>query len=216
MEIKKYKMKYKINKSRYFRYSIKILSKEFIKNNENKAKLIFENKEYELSEFFDIDDFKSSELKINILFNRDISNLSCMFKDCESLFEFSIKDDIENKNINYEYDNQEIEDNIDELEEFMNKGDKDKETIYNSLNDEMKSEFSEIKNIKNIPENTETFDLETYILQLNYLNNEEMIYKCDSFSSIPEFSIWNVNIVIDMNHMFYKCESLSSLPDISK
>ena len=49
-------MKYKINKSRYFRHSIKILSKEFIKNNENKAKLIFENKKYELSEFFDIDD----------------------------------------------------------------------------------------------------------------------------------------------------------------
>ena len=39
---------------------------------------------------------------------------------------------------------------------------------------------------------------------------------CQSLSSLPDISKWNVNKVTSMLLPFYNCKSLSSLPDISK
>ena len=73
-----------------------------------------------------MNDFKKSELKIDILFNRDISNLSYMFNDCSSLLNFSINNNLEIKEIINEYlgiwfDNNNIynksEDDIKEVDE---------------------------------------------------------------------------------------------------
>ena len=46
---------------------------------------------------------------------------------------------------------------------------------------------------------------------MSYMFNE-----CSSLSSLPEFSKWYTNNVINMSYMFSRCSSLSSLPDISK
>ena len=43
-----------------------------------------------------------------------------------------------------------------------------------------------------------------------------MFNNCESLSSLPDISKWNINNVTNMSYMFNNCESLSSLPDISK
>ena len=103
MEMIRYQMKYKIDKSLVDNNILKILGKTFVKNNRNKAKLIIENKKYNLKDFIKLNNFKKSELKIDILLRQDISNISYMFNKCESLLEILMKNNIQNKEINYNF-----------------------------------------------------------------------------------------------------------------
>ena len=146
MEIKRYKMKYKIDNNVLNVNRIKIIDKEFIKNNKNKAKLIIENKKYSFSEYFYLNDFKKSELKIDILFNRDISNLSYMFNDCSSLLNFSINNNLEIKEIINEYlgiwfDNN---NNYNKSEDDIKEVDEDKGNIFCCIKNGINYEYSEI------------------------------------------------------------------------
>ena len=100
--MKRYQMEYKISKEIEHNFILNILGKDFVKYNINKGKLIIENKKYNLMENIQLNNFKKSKLKIDILLNKDICLLSCMFKDCESLFKFSINDKTKNKKINYD------------------------------------------------------------------------------------------------------------------
>ena len=45
---------------------------------------------------------------------------------------------------------------------------------------------------------------------------EYLFNGCESLSSLPDISKWNINNVANMEYMFSGCKSLSSLPDISK
>ena len=101
MKMKRFQMRYKIDKRLILNY-INILGKDFIKNNRNKGKLIIENKKYCPKEYIQLNNFKKSELKIDILLSKDICNLRCMFKDCHSLLKFSIKDNKVNQKIDYD------------------------------------------------------------------------------------------------------------------
>ena len=65
-----------------------------MKNNKNKAKLIINNKKYALKEFINQKGSSSDEIKINILLNKDLLNISSFFKNCFKLIEFSFKDNI--------------------------------------------------------------------------------------------------------------------------
>ena len=65
-----------------------------MKNNKNKAKLIINNKKYALKEFINQKGSTSDEIKINILLNKDLLNISSFFKNCFKLIEFSFKDNI--------------------------------------------------------------------------------------------------------------------------
>ena len=75
--------------------NIRILGHDFVKNNKNKAKLIINNKKYNLKEFINDKDFKSYKIKINMILSKDISNISHMFKNCAQLLEISIDNDKE-------------------------------------------------------------------------------------------------------------------------
>ena len=183
MEIKEYQMKYKLNKTKSNNYSLKILDKEFIKNNRNKVKLIFENKKYELTEYIQLNNFKKTELKINILFSQDISNISFMFKNCQSLLEFSIIDNIENNEINNEYDIPELEQKNNELEDDQIEGYEDKGNIYEGLENDMNIESSEIQKKEKSIKEKKTFLEINNLLNINY---KETIYICKSISSKPD------------------------------
>ena len=128
MEMIRYKMKYKIDKSLLHKAFLNILGKEFVKNNINKGKLIIENKKYYLKEYIKLNNFKNSDLKIDILLSQDIYNISYMFNNSRSLLKFSIKNNIKNKNIDYDY--KEKEENDDGLKYNINEKDEDKGTIY--------------------------------------------------------------------------------------
>ena len=143
MEMKRYPMKYKIDKRRKNNNILNILGKNFVKNNINKGKLIIENKKYYLKEYIELNNFKKTELKIDILLNNDISHLNCMFRNCESLFKFSSNDYMERKK-NY-YDISKTEKNDNELTNNINEINKDKVNIYENLKDDsINSEYSEI------------------------------------------------------------------------
>ena len=98
----RYQMKYKIDN-----VNLIILGKTFVKNNRNKAKLIYRNKKYNLKDYIKLNNIKKSILKIDIFLSQDINNISYMFNKCESLLEFSMKNNIKNKEINYNFSEKE-------------------------------------------------------------------------------------------------------------
>ena len=77
---------------------IRILGNNFVKNNKNKGKLIMNNKKYRLKELINNKDFNVDKIKINMILNKGISNISHMFKNCVKLLEISIDDDFININ----------------------------------------------------------------------------------------------------------------------
>ena len=128
MDIMRYQMKYKIEKKLLDNDNLNILGKDFVKNNRNKTKLIIENKKYYLKEYIKLNNFKKTILKINILLNKDICNISYMFNNIESLLEFLMKINTGNKEINYDFS--EKEENYGGLEYNINEKDEDKGTLY--------------------------------------------------------------------------------------
>jgi surface protein len=73
-------MQYKINNN-----NIKIFGNKFVKNNKDKLKIINSNKEYELSEYFDINNNNDEILEIKLKNINNITNASYMFYGCSSL-----------------------------------------------------------------------------------------------------------------------------------
>ena len=112
MEVERYKMNYtKIISEKlkwkfpYFYFfelidkknennNIRILSYDFVKNNENKGKLIINNKKYKLKEFINVKEFfKNDIIKINMILIKELSNISRIFLNCYKLKEFFFCDD---------------------------------------------------------------------------------------------------------------------------
>ena len=65
--------------------SLRIFGSEFVKNNKYNCQIIYEDKEYELNEYFDIPNNIKDELKIKLRGIDDITNMSCIFYECSSL-----------------------------------------------------------------------------------------------------------------------------------
>ena len=68
---------------------VKIFGSEFVKNNKDKCQIIYEDKEYELNEYFIISDNIKDELKIKLRGINNIINMSCIFYECSSLLSIS-------------------------------------------------------------------------------------------------------------------------------
>ena len=67
--------------------NIRILGHYFFKHNKNKAKLIINNKKYELKEIINSKKFKDDKIKIKMLLSKELSDIKCMFKNCYKLKE---------------------------------------------------------------------------------------------------------------------------------
>ena len=74
---------------------IRILGKDFVKINKNKGKIIYKNHKFSLKEEISIED-SNELLKVQLILINNISDLSCMFKDCNSLISFEEIGDIYN------------------------------------------------------------------------------------------------------------------------
>ena len=81
---------------------IKILDTEFIKNNIERAKIILNNKQYNLKKKIKIKIYKIYKIKIKFLDN--IIYLNSMFKDCESLSSVYNFQNLNTKFLNSIYD----------------------------------------------------------------------------------------------------------------
>ena len=64
---------------------IKIFGEEFVKNNKNICKMIIDNKEYEITEKYNIKSKKIKKLKIKLEGINNVTNMSYMFYGCSSL-----------------------------------------------------------------------------------------------------------------------------------
>jgi len=95
MEIEKYTMIYENKRNYDF---MRILGEEFVRNNKNKGRMIYNNKKYSLKGLFRLKDILDNKLKINILLYNDCCNRSFMFRDC--LFLTGIKIENNRKYIN--------------------------------------------------------------------------------------------------------------------
>ena len=81
---------YKVNNNQ----EIRIFWENFVKNNKNNCKIIYNNKEFELTQYFQYD---KEDLIIKLIGIQNITNMSYMFSYCSSL---NLLPDISNLNTN--------------------------------------------------------------------------------------------------------------------
>jgi len=86
MEFEVYKMLYKIKNPET---RLKILGKNFVKNNLFKGKLVINNKKQKIGECININGIRNDKFKVKLLLKRKIYNKSYFFKDCSSIIELS-------------------------------------------------------------------------------------------------------------------------------
>ena len=189
--------------SHYFKLAYKnyrktrIFGENFVKRNKNKFKIVYNNKEYALKEFFEeIDDkFKPGiKIKFKLRIFHNILNLSEMFFNCYGLL--AMKDDAK---VNKEQVKA-----------------KSKYGLSISKKEEKKSfkiidinrMFFGCYNLKSIP------DISDWNME-NVTNMFGLFYECESLISIPDISKWNMKKVTNINYIFYGCNKLSSIPDIT-
>ena len=110
MEYDRHTMLYRISKNKV---KLRILEEYFCRNNKNKGKLIINNKKSEIKEFINIENINKEQIKIKMLLNKNLYNKSYMFKDCETLLQLKINNNLEyiEDNENFDRNNCELENN---------------------------------------------------------------------------------------------------------
>ena len=91
------------------KYTIKILGNNFVENNKYNCEILYNNKKYELTEYFEIklnsnnnnnNDLSNEYLLIKIISKSPLNNLSYMFDGCKSLIEIIDLKNFEQNNFN--------------------------------------------------------------------------------------------------------------------
>ena len=200
MENERYMLHYEIKK---YNNTIKILGEEFVRNNKNKGRIIYNNKIYPLQSLFQLEDIKSNKLKIQIILSKNCYKKSSMFKDCSSLLEIKFYKNIYNKEdllFNKEnniYIRPIIDNNIYDDSKW--------ETKISTMNEI----FSNCSSLISIPDIS-------YWDTSNVIDMNKIFYNCKNLSSLPDITKWNYKNVIYTNNMFDNSSFFSLLPDLSK
>ena len=84
-ETSKITIVYDVNKYNEEYEDINIFGEEFVKNNKNICKMIINDKDYKISEKYDITNYNSNKLEIKLTKINKIINTSYMFRGCLSL-----------------------------------------------------------------------------------------------------------------------------------
>jgi surface protein len=193
-------IRYKIGKKR----RIRIFGDEFVKNNKDNCKIIFDNNEQELKAFFDLKDIKIKDqiLEIKLQSMNNLKNLSHMFNECSSLIE--LPSDLSNlkteneTSFSYMFNNCNQLTSIPDISQWDTKNIKD-----------MSYMFCNCSSLKVLP-NISSWNTDS----LTDLTG--MFRQCSSISTFPDISNWNTGNVTSMKYLFSDCSRLSILFDISK
>ena len=196
---------------------VRIFGENFINNNKQKCSIIYNEKEYQLKEYFEeIDDSYNHKdqiiLKLKII--SQIMDISYMFYECNTLFSFS---DI------LFFNNDNSKDTISESNtlDIMNiNNNSDNFDIYHQNDTSFLSQKISTISKKSNTNFTDYIYLDDNLLPSKIISNinnmNSMFYRCNSLKSLPDISNWNTENVQYMSNLFYECKSLISLPDISK
>ena len=212
---------------------LRIFGEIFVKNNKDKYKIMFKDKEYKLTEYFDNIDKNynhKDDVILELIINDGLIDLSYMFAGCNTLLTFfeslqsqSSKLFVMNE-INKEDEQSLVDDennNNDNLENnFYGEEEKDKNKI--SYPNPFSSEEQQISSIEFKFSSMENYDknlISKINIRFNFSNIiglSYIFYGCSSLISLPDISNWNISNVKNISNMFNGCNSLISLPDISK
>ena len=180
---------------------IKIFDRNFVNNNKDKCKIIYEYDEYELRSEFDTRNLKNDKLEIKLFGVNSITNINKMFNECEEL---------ESVTNTINWDTSKITDMS-----FAFNGCSSLKSLPDINNwktnnvEEMQSMFNKCQNLISLPDisNWNTSKVK---------NMSHMFSECSSLISLPDISKWNIEKVTSIKSMFEECGKLISLPDISK
>ena len=124
-----FQLEYKATNGR----EIKLFGKYFVEKNKDKSKIIYNEKEYELTEYFEVGNNLNNDnnlIKIQLKIDNNITNIANMFNGCETLLSFR---DISNlndcNNVNKPLNDSEYNNYIDESNNRCE--DEDYENFYN-------------------------------------------------------------------------------------
>ena len=187
--------KYKINEK-----IIKIFGSSFVKKNKNNCKIIYEEKEFELKDKFEIDNnFNKDILEIKLKGISKISDISDLFSDCTSLISLSGISNID-------------------MSKYTNI-----QGIFNgclsllSLPDISKWDTSNIIDMSFLFNNCQSLSFLPDISNWNTINvfNMSFLFNgCISLTTLPDISKWKINDNVIRDMIFGNCFSLSYIPDI--
>ena len=79
---------------------VNIFGSNFIENNKNICKMVIDNKEYEITNDFDVENYNNNLLKIKLKGINKITNMSYMFSECSSLISLPDISEWDTSNIN--------------------------------------------------------------------------------------------------------------------
>ena len=183
---------------------IRLFGKTFIDNNINNCLIKINGQKVEkLKEFYEL---KSEEktLKITLYKEKNITDMSEMFNDCDNLLEIIIPEESKWTTENLVKMNKMFNGckALKSLPSQMSQWDTSKVT-------DMSYMFSLCENLKALP------DISKWKVD-NVNNMSNMFNGCKSLMNLPDLSKWEINKVNTINSMFKDCENLFSLPDLSK
>ena len=189
---------YNINKEEN---KIKIFGSNFVKNNINNCKILYQNKEYELKEYFEAFSKKDSMLQIKLRGINNIIDASYMFYECTSLIYLP---DIDKWDTDFITSMRCMFFGCSSIVSLPGISKFNMEYLEN-----MSWMFSGCTSLANLP------DISNWQIPNVYSLNG-LFYKCESLVSLPDISKWDTKNVSSMSCMFYGCSKLICFPDISK
>ena len=194
---------------------IKLFDSNFVNMNIDKCKIIYNDKEFDLMEYFTFDNNynHNDSIKIQLRINNNITDISHMFDECKELLSISylsvgnfnitdINKSFDGNNFNNSSKKADNSNEIDISETFYN----DNLTLSSIQKNINSPAYNEIKESNNFKEN----------IFANVKHMSRMFNGCSSLILLPDISNFDTKNVTDMHDMFYKCSSLIALPDISK
>jgi len=162
---------YDINKEQ--EDEINIFGPEFVENNKIKCKMIIDNKEYEITDKYNIENDNNNELFIKLIGIDNVSDMSYLFNGCSSL---SSLPDISNWNTNNVTNMSYM---LSGCSSLVSLPDISKWNINNVTN--MSCMFSECRSLLSLPEISKW--------SINNVTNMSYIFnRCLSLPSLPDIS----------------------------
>jgi len=177
---------------------IKILGKKFVERHKNICSIIYNNKEYKLTEYFEMKEMKE-KLEIKIIGINRINDLSYMFYDCSSLLSL---DDISNLNTININDMSYIFNGCSSLKNLHDISNWNTSDVTN-----MNSMFAHCSSLLSLPDISNWNTSEVTSMNCMFAN-------CSNLISLPDISKWNISKVNNISNIFKECLSLKSIPNI--
>ena len=228
-----YQVQQKLNKNQkleqFKENEIKLFSSEFVENNKDKCKIIYENKVYELVDVFKHENIKADTTKIQFTLKgiNNVVDMSKMFYKCKELIslpDIAFWNTSKINNMSCLFCGCSKLSNISDISKWDTSNVTNMDSIFcgceslKSLPNISKWDTSNVKNMSKMFESLQLESLPDISIwnTSNATNMSGMFKDCTELKLMHDISKWNVSNVTDISELFSNCTSLTSIPDISK